>query len=126
MTSPTDVIRLSGVYYVETKVSGINPIAIRPEIRSDSIAWEDTGHGRTLKYALVFFDGKEVTSPFYTPKHSPQQVDVITQKGDIHLVKLTKKIFDENLKNRVGCGGSLNFSDDAEVQQHYLKTDFGY
>jgi hypothetical protein len=124
MTNPTH-FTLPGVYYVDTKLTGINPIAIRPGIQNGMISWEDTGHGRALKYALLFFDGKEVSLPLSAPVHLPQKVDVITQKGDVHLIKLTKKIFDEKLKTRVGCRGSLHFHNDDEVQQHFLKENFG-
>jgi hypothetical protein len=120
-----DQYTLQGVYYLESGNNGMNPIAIRPVIQAHYIAWEDTGHGRSIRNPKVYFDDQEVKIPASPPKKLPEKIKIISDRGDFQLIKLTKKIFDEQLKNRVAGGESLNFKDDQAIQNYYLTADFG-
>lgn len=120
-------IQFQGVYYLETQNPGMNPIAIRPEMTpSDYVAWEDTGHGRILRFDKIFFDGIDLDSlDSKKIADTPKVIKFISKQGDnFSLVLLTLKIFNDLLKEHVACGGSLNFKDDRELQDYYLKTDF--
>lgn len=116
-------VTLNGVYYLESQNPGMNPIAIRPGTTPpDYFAWEDTGNGRILHIAKILVDGKELKAPLNTV---PENIEIISSTGDKYkFVKLSTKIFNEKLKNIVAGGKSLNFKDDDELQQFYLRGDF--
>jgi|GEM_PF-4888567 len=116
---------IPGVYYLETQNEGMNPIAIRPEITPPLyFSWEDTSNGRTLRLSQIFLDDNELDSRI-TLNQIPKKIEITSIKGDRYqFIKLTKKIFDEKLKDFVAGGGSLNFEDDKQVQDYYLKTHF--
>jgi len=115
-------IKLGGVYYLETQNSNMNPIAVRPEITPPhSVSWEDTSHGRTISFTKILVDGHEIRKD----DKLPEKIEIIDANGSKYvLIKLTTKIFNEKLKDLVGGGKSLNFKDDDELQNYFLKTDF--
>lgn len=117
-----------GVYYVESDNQDVNPIAIRPEITPQWVAWEDTGNGRSFSYEHIKIDDEPLElkseNPESPPSEVPEVIEFSSPKGHFKLRKLTKEFFDNHLKNRVAAGGSLNFNSDQDVQEYYLKTDF--
>jgi len=124
---------LEGVYYLDpSQNQGMNPIAIRPKIQPNYISWEDTSYGRSVSYSSLYFDGKEIKAPLSRPKTLPKVIDVYekseknTPPKHFHLVVLTSQIFEDKLKTTVSRHESLKeFSTDQQVQQHYLKENFG-
>lgn len=119
--------QVDGVYYLESKNTRMNPIAIRIEFKKpDYIAWEDTGNGRILHAAKVIMDGRPIdfNTPM-APQKMPEQIEITSKNGEqFKLVKLTARIFNEQLKPVVARGSEMNFTRDEEVQNHYLRTDF--
>lgn len=117
-------VQLRGVYYMESQNPNMNPIAIRPGLTPpDYVAWEDTGNGRIVRFSKILFDGQEPET--IAPDRIPEKIEITSQDGnDYKLVKLTIQIFNEKLKNIVAGGASLNFNNDQELQEYYLKADF--
>jgi len=116
-------ITINGVYYVDSP--DMNPVAIRPEIRLPSVAWEDTSHGRVLQCTKLIIDGSEInSSTSIDPNRIPNHIDIISQGKTYKLEKLTNEIFNEKLKDRVAGGKNMNFNSDAALQEYYLKADF--
>jgi hypothetical protein len=116
-------IQFRGVYFLESKNPNMNPIAIRPAATPpDYVSWEDTGHGRIIRFSKILVDGKEIQDQ---PTEIPERIEITGQNGQVYqLVKLTLPIFNEKLKHVVAGGGSLNFNNDEELQEYYLKADF--
>ena len=120
-----DTCTVNGVYYLESQNQGMNLIAIRPSMSPyHYISWEDTGHGRSIKFTSVSFDNEKMQLPCPL-KSIPNKIDVIAETGNYRFVKLTQKIFNEKVKPFVTGSGSLNFKTDDEAQEYYLTTDFG-
>jgi hypothetical protein len=118
----SEKIKYSGVYYLASQNPGLNPLAIRPEINSSYISWEDTGHGRAFSYSQILIDGKEAP---LSPKELPESIIITTEKGEVYkLVKLTSSIFKERLKNQVAGSKKLENMSDQALQDYYLNTDF--
>ena len=115
-------VKLGGVYYLESQNSDMNPIAVRPEITPPNyVSWEDTSHGRIVHFTKILVDGHEVREN----EKLPEKIEVIDVNGNKYvLVKLTTQIFNDKLKKNVAGGESLNFTNDEELQNYYLKTDF--
>jgi len=109
---------LNQAYYVEC--GKLNPVAIRPRftITNDKVvvAWEDTGRGFSVTLKT---GGKEISEENISQLKT---IELDTEMGPIRLRKLTKEIFDKNVKPIVS-GGVDNSSDQA-IQDHYLNTDF--
>jgi hypothetical protein len=116
-------IQIKGVYYLESQNPNMNPIAIRPELTLPNyVAWEDTGHGRILRFKKVLADRKEILGPI---EKIPDKIEIISEDNQIYtLVKLTNQIFNEKLKGLVAGGETLNFKTDEELQEYYLTADF--
>lgn len=120
-------IRLKGVYYVASQNPNMNPVAIRPEVLSSGYAaWEDTSNGRTVRIGKVLFDGKEIKEDEEVqPDALPNDIEIIAADGQkYHLVKLTNQLFKDKLKPIVAGGQSLDFANDEELQEFYLKQHF--
>lgn len=120
-------IRINAVYYVEPK-PGFNPIAIRPKIQHGFISWSDTGRGRSIKYEAILLNGVELNEPLSPLEEIPDRIEIRgRQRESLHLVKLTKQIFEEIVKKEVVCGEDLmNIESDEALQNYYLTTNFGY
>jgi len=116
------LVTLEGVYYLESENPNMNPIAVRPQIHApDYVGWEDTSHGRVVRFSKILVDGHEIRPN----EKLPEKIEVVDTNGITYvLVKLTTKIFNEKLKKIVAGGESLNFNNDKELQDFYLKTDF--
>jgi hypothetical protein len=113
----------SAVYYVlESEQGGINPLAIRPQIKNQGkvIEWEDTGHG---------FWSKLTTSPSTRDEmisYCPTEIIVpISDTHQLKLVYLTKEIFDKHISKNAAM--QPKFETTQELQNYYLNTNFyGY
>ncbi len=116
-------IQLGSVFYLESQNPNMNPLAIRPAITpSDYISWEDTSNGRIIRFSKILIDGHEIQTQ---PEKLPERIEFIAQDGQSYkLVKLTLEIFNTKLKDFVASGASLNFKNDQELQDYYLKADF--
>jgi len=116
-------IELGGVYYLESQNPNMNPIAIRVEITPPNyVSWEDTSHGRVVRFSKLLVDGREIQEK---PEKAPERIEAVDMDGNKYiLVKLTTQIFNEKLKKFVAGGESLNFNNDQELQDYYLKADF--
>lgn len=120
-------VKLQGVYYLESQNPTMNLIAIRPEVTSGYAAWEDTSNGRIIKIEKVLFDGKEIkeNEELHQINALPESIEIFGADGQRYqLIKLTKRIFTEKLKNIVACGENLVFTSDQDVQDFYLKSSF--
>lgn len=120
-------IQLNGVYYVASQNPHMNPVAIRPEVLSSGYAtWEDTSNGRSVRIGKVMFDGNEINvDEGNQPDALPNTIEIIATDGQTYrLVKLTNQLFNEKLKPIVAGGQSLDFPNDEELQQFYLKQHF--
>lgn len=125
----THRISIKGVYFLESANPHFNPIAIRVKIHPPHfIVWEDTNHERGFQFSKILFDGHPPLSTL--PKEIqgdeiPQTIEATSETGELYkLVKLTVKIFNQKLKNRVAGGKSLDFKEDSELQEYYLTTNF--
>lgn len=118
-------VQFQGVYYLESRNPHMNPIAIRPEITPpDYVAWEDTGHGRVVRFSSITADGQAVEIAEKLKK-IPDRIEFTAKDGQVFvLVKLTVKVFNAKLKEYVAGGGRMNFDDDKALQEYYLKADF--
>jgi hypothetical protein len=121
--------QINGVYYVESQNSGFNPIAIRVHFVSGYAAWEDTAHGRSIRYKKVHLDGKELPSDGNVASSKiPEVVEIVAERDGkeekFRLVKLTKNVFNEKVVKLVAAGEKLKSLSDEELQQHYLQTNF--
>jgi hypothetical protein len=117
--------QISAVYYLESKNQNMNPIAIRPAIAPpDYMSWEDTGHGRIIHISKILIDGKPPEE--CSLGELPERIEVISDTGEkFKFIKLTKEIFDRELKRYVGRSENMNFHNDYELQDHYLHTGYG-
>jgi hypothetical protein len=107
---------VKGVYFVENADNFDLPnIAIRPTQISNGIKFEGNPRGFKLQ-GTVDVEGMN-SAPKKIIVHTGQSPD-----GDVCLVKLTKKIYDDNLKKYVI--GQLEFDSDEDVQNFYLNQDF--
>lgn len=117
------LITLEKVYYVDRprdarKPSGL--IAIAPKIDGERIYWSDT-----IRVVSIPYDSMSIDLDRFDENNPPNTIQVKSAShGDTTFTLLTKKIFDERLKDRVALGNELNFADDKAVQDYYLHTNF--
>ncbi len=113
-----DLTRYEAVYYVDAgSDSDFNLVAIRPEIHSDHMEWEDTSRGGFASIQEIEMEPKGVTS---TP---PQKITIKTEEGDkIIFRQLNLNIYNEKVRDWVY--NQPKFNSDAELKNFYLKTDF--
>ena len=103
------------VYFVENAEEFDLPsVAIRPKNIKGGIACD--GNPRDFKvWGPVEIDGVDEA------KH-PRKIIVHSEYGDVILVKMTNKIFEEHLREYVI--GSPKFASDDLLQNFYLKNEF--
>ena len=112
---------LENVYYVSSEDSTVNPIAIRPKIRTSekrtTIEWNDTARGVFLKIATSDQPLTQETLSKAT------KLDLVTDKGrHVHLQVLTKKLYVEQVQKKVS--GGVDTTSDETIRKHYLGTNF--
>ncbi len=108
---------IEGVYYSHGKDYSltVNPIAIRPRIRSENrIEWDDT----TMRGTYFTFSQID-----YLPsEENPTKIILKTPNGVIVLEKLTKEVYDEHVRSRVAY--NPDFPSTEALQQYFLTTNF--
>jgi len=124
----TPEIKLNGVYYVESSSSEhpYNPLAIRPKFikargqqEERRCEWEDTGRGGYLFYQKVVPSSLESENPQLLPR----EFTLIAKDGAlVKFVLLTTDLF----KQKVNAYGNLEFNNDKDLQDYYLKKEFTY
>ncbi len=110
------------VYYVYSDNRLFNPIAIRPQIAGKTITWGDTSRGTYLEIKEIELIPEAEKLPV-AEENPPREIVIITPDGSrIKLVKLTKDVYEQYVRERVA--GKPEFESDDAVQQYYLKTNF--
>jgi hypothetical protein len=110
--------KIRAVYYVDSERG--NPVAISPTISKEAILWGDTSRGLRFLFTEINLSPKDIVA-----EKPPEIIEFTLSNGHkIRLLYLTRKIFDEKVKNRVAGGNLMKFSSDDELQKYYLETNF--
>lgn len=108
---------LEAVYYVETSLPDYaNPLAIRPLVTGNEIAWEDTSSLRQFMITSI------QTMPDDLKESPPKIIEVTTHNCTFTLKLLTLKLYNEKVKAHVA--GQLSFDSEADLISYYLNTNF--
>jgi hypothetical protein len=107
---------INQVYFVECPERIMNPIAIRPHIRPNSIWWEDTSRGTSIQIEKIDIEPKD-------PNRPPTKIEIQTKDGQhITLTALTLNIFNSKVRDHVA--GKPSFDNDEKLIKYYMETDF--
>lgn len=107
------------VYYVTTDTLELsfNPLAIRPTLQRDVICWEDTDHGKAVRFSHINKRG------FLPNTKIPAPIEFTTFKGEIVTLSfLTLELYNECVKKQ--AAGSPSFNSTEELQHFYLTSAF--
>lgn len=114
--------KYNGVYYVTSSRENLNPVAIRPTVRGNTIQWEDTSRGITLTFTQI----NSPSNPASTAQASqllPEKIVLKTPGNDsVTLEKMSLVVYNRFVKDRVA--GNPEFGSDQELENYYLTTNF--
>jgi hypothetical protein len=103
---------IPAVYYVPDLSDGI---VITPEIEGRRISWSGASGGRGFSF--------ECDSIVKNPDQPiPKTIKIEIDNNEMTLELLTLEIFNRSVKSTVYQGHQLNFKNDAEVQNYYIKN----